>query len=133
MLRRSSESRSRTAWVMATGERRYVLGLMLGLAAALWPGAASESRAELRDASPARGETLLRANCSRCHAIGRTGESPRVEAPPFRTLSRKYPIESLAEALGQGLSVGHEGMPEFVFEPADVGAILGYLNSIQEK
>lgn len=118
---------------MATGERRYVLGLMLGLAAALWPGAAWESRAELRDAPPARGEALLRANCSRCHAVGRTGESPRAEAPPFRTLSRKYPIESLAEALGQGLSVGHEDMPEFVFEPADVGAILSYLNSIQEK
>jgi mono/diheme cytochrome c family protein len=80
-----------------------------------------------------RGEALLMSNCARCHAVGRTGVSPRPDAPRFRTLSGKYPIESLAEALAQGLSVGHEDMPEFVFEPADVGAILDYLESIQER
>jgi mono/diheme cytochrome c family protein len=36
-----------------------------------------------------RGELLLRKNCSRCHAIGTTGESPHPEAPPFRTLSSR--------------------------------------------
>jgi cytochrome c len=80
-----------------------------------------------------RGQELLTANCARCHAIGRTGVSTHPDAPPFRTLSRKYPIEGLAEALGQGLSVGHPDMPEFVFEPFDVGAILAYLASIQER
>jgi cytochrome c len=34
--------------------------------------------------------------------------------------------------LGEGLSVGHPDMPEFVFDPEDVGAILAYLKSIQE-
>jgi cytochrome c len=86
------------------------------------------------DAAPARrGQALLAANCSRCHAIGRTGESPHPAAPPFRTLSRRYPIEGLAEALAEGLSVGHPDMPEFVFEPDDIGAILDYLKSIQER
>ena len=80
-----------------------------------------------------RGEALLSKNCSRCHAIGRTGASPHPVAPPFRTLSRKYPIDGLAEALAEGLSVGHPDMPEFVFEPQDVNAILNYLHSIQEK
>ncbi len=80
-----------------------------------------------------RGQELLAANCSRCHAVGRTGSSPRADAPPFRTLSRKYPIEGLAEALAEGLYVGHPDMPEFAFEPRDVGAILDYLNSIQER
>jgi mono/diheme cytochrome c family protein len=47
-------------------------------------------------------------------------------------LSRKYPIEGLAESLAEGLSVGHPDMPEFVFEPDDIAAILAYLNSIQE-
>src|SRR5712692_2218200 len=79
-----------------------------------------------------RGETLLTANCSRCHAIGRTGASPHSAAPPFRTLSRKYPIEGLAEALAEGLSVGHPDMPEFVFEPDEIAVILAYLKSIQE-
>jgi hypothetical protein len=45
---------------------------------------------------------------------------------------RKYPIEGLAEALAEGIFVGHPDMPEFVFEADEVGAILAYLASIQE-
>ena len=80
-----------------------------------------------------RGASLLTTNCSRCHAIGRDGASPHPAAPPFRTLSRKYPIEGLAETLAEGLSVGHPDMPEFVFEPDEIAAILAYLKSIQER
>ena len=79
------------------------------------------------------GESLLTANCARCHAVGRTGASPHPAAPPFRTLSRKYKIEGLSEALAEGLSTGHPDMPEFVFAPEDVGAIIAYLKSIQER
>jgi mono/diheme cytochrome c family protein len=80
-----------------------------------------------------RGEELLRENCARCHAIGRTGPSPHPSAPPFRTLSQKYPIDGLAEALAEGFSVGHPDMPEFTFEPDEVAAIIAYLKSIQEQ
>jgi cytochrome c len=80
-----------------------------------------------------RGEALLTTNCARCHAVGRTGVSQHPTAPPFRTLSQKYPIEGLAEALAEGLYTGHPDMPEFVFEADDVGAILAYLKSIQER
>jgi mono/diheme cytochrome c family protein len=80
-----------------------------------------------------RGESLLTTNCARCHAVGRTGASAHPDAPPFRTLSRKYKIEGLAEALAEGLSTGHPDMPEFVFEPEEVGAIIDYLRSIQEQ
>jgi mono/diheme cytochrome c family protein len=80
-----------------------------------------------------RGESLLSKNCSMCHAIGRSGGSPHRQAPPFRTLSKRYPIDSLSEALGEGLFTGHPDMPEFVFSPRDVGAILAYLHSIQER
>src|SRR5262245_13090278 len=80
-----------------------------------------------------RGETLLAAHCASCHAIGRTGASTHPEAPPFRTLSRRYPIESLEEALGEGLMTGHPDMPEFKFGADDVGAVIAYLNSIQER
>jgi mono/diheme cytochrome c family protein len=72
-------------------------------------------------------------NCARCHAIGTSGLSPHPAAPPFRTLSRKYPIDGLQEALAEGLSVGHPDMPEIAFEAEDVGAILAYLRSIQER
>jgi cytochrome c len=80
-----------------------------------------------------RGESLLTTNCARCHAVGRTGASPHPAAPPFRTLSRKFKIEGLAEALAEGLSTGHPDMPEFVFEPEEVGAIIDYLQSIQQQ
>jgi mono/diheme cytochrome c family protein len=78
-----------------------------------------------------RGRVILAANCARCHAIERTGDSPHRAAPAFRTLGQRYPIDSLAEALAEGLVTGHPDMPEFVFDVEDVGAILAYLKSIQ--
>jgi cytochrome c len=79
------------------------------------------------------GEAVVAKNCARCHAIGRTGASPHPAAPPFRTLSHRYAIDTLSEALGEGLSVGHPDMPEFVFAPGDIAAIITYLRSIQER
>src|SRR4051812_1716486 len=89
--------------------------------------APAQDDAELK----AKGHSLLAANCARCHAIEATGGSTHPEAPPFRTLSQKYPVEWLAEALAEGLSTGHPDMPEFTFDVQDVNAILAYLQSIQ--
>jgi cytochrome c len=80
-----------------------------------------------------RGEALLSRHCAMCHAVGRSGTSPHSAAPPFRTLGQRYPVESLDEALGEGLMSGHPEMPEFSFPPQDVGAIIRYLQSIQER
>lgn len=80
-----------------------------------------------------RGEALLAKECSRCHATARTDESRHPQAPLFRTLAKRYPIESLEEALGEGIISGHSDMPEFKFEGDDVGAIIAYLKSIQER
>ena len=80
-----------------------------------------------------RGKELLDARCAHCHAIARTGESRHSAAPPFRTLSSKYPVEDLAESLAEGIVSGHPDMPIFVFSPHDVEAIIEYLNSIQEQ
>jgi mono/diheme cytochrome c family protein len=89
-----------------------------------WPACAAD---DLK-----RGEELLRRDCGACHAVGKTGDSPRKEAPAFRTLSQRYPIESLEESLGEGIMSGHPDMPEFSFDADDVGAIISYLNSIQQ-
>ena len=80
----------------------------------------------------AKGEALVRENCARCHAVGKEGDSPHPEAPPFRTLSSKYPVEDLAESLAEGIVSGHPDMPIFAFTPTDVAAIVDYLNSIQD-
>jgi cytochrome c len=79
------------------------------------------------------GQELLVRNCGSCHAVGRSGESPHKLAPPFRTLDQRYPIESLEEALGEGIMSGHPDMPEFKFDAGDVGAIIAYLKSIQQR
>ena len=78
-----------------------------------------------------KGEVLVKENCSRCHAIGKEGDSPHPPAPPFRTLSKKYPIEDLAESLAEGIVSGHPDMPVFVFNPPQIEAFLAYLNSLE--
>jgi mono/diheme cytochrome c family protein len=80
----------------------------------------------------ARGRALAEAHCASCHAVLPTGDSPAPEAPPFRTLSRNYRVADLEEALAEGISVGHSVMPEFQFAPAEVNALVAYLQSIQE-
>ncbi len=83
--------------------------------------------------SPAaqRGSVIVRANCSRCHAIGKIGESPLPIAPPFRTLHERYPVEDLQEPLAEGIVTGHPTMPEFRFDPGQVGDIIAYLKSLE--
>lgn len=107
---------------------RCVMGLaLILLAAPLFASAAGAAEKGLID----KGEVLVRDNCARCHAIGKEGDSPHPPAPPFRTLSSKYPIDNLSESLAEGIVSGHPDMPIFVFSPHDVEAIIQYLQSIQ--
>lgn len=78
----------------------------------------------------AKGHAILDKNCSRCHAIGNDGASTHEKAPPFRTVVTRYAAETLAEALAEGLVSGHPDMPEFTFEPAEIDAIIAYLDSL---
>lgn len=77
-----------------------------------------------------RGRALAQANCARCHAIGAEGESPLTQAPPFRSLHRRYPVENLAEALAEGIKVAHP-MPEFRLEPGQIEDLIAYLKSLE--
>lgn len=79
------------------------------------------------------GRRLAEVNCSTCHAIGAAGDSRHAMAPPFRTLSRSYPVESLSEAFAEGVLVGHRDMPEFQLEPSQIDDLLAYIQSIQEE
>ena len=92
-------------------------------------GAVATLQAQGGTALEKEGGIVAKRELLRCHATGRTGASTHPEAPPFRKLSDWYPIDGLAE----GLSVGHPDMPEFVFEPDRVAAILANLNSIQQR
>jgi mono/diheme cytochrome c family protein len=84
----------------------------------------------------ARGKTIAETNCATCHAVGPAGDSPYAYATPFRTLPLKYDLDGLAEALAEGIEVGHRGarqMPEFVFEPQQIEDLLAYIASLAPK
>lgn len=77
-----------------------------------------------------RGRALADKHCARCHAVGLTGTSPMSLAPSFRDLSQRYPIETLAEALAEGIVTGHPAMPKFTFHPRQIDALLTYIDSL---
>lgn len=99
------------------------------LCAAVWASGPAAAESE----QLAKGEALLTKNCARCHAIGVTGESSHDKAPPFRQVVTRYPLENLAEALAEGIVSGHADMPEFVFAPDEIDAILAYLEDVKAK
>jgi cytochrome c len=82
--------------------------------------------------SVARGRAYAQAHCARCHAIGMTGDSPFRAAPPFRTLHLRYPVESLEEALGEGIVTGHQAMPEFRLESSQIADFIAFLKSLEQ-
>ena len=78
-----------------------------------------------------RGKTFALNNCAKCHAIDRASPSPLKIAPPFRTLHKRYPIETIGEALAEGISTGHPTMPAFQLEPDQIGDLLAYLKTLE--
>ena len=84
-------------------------------------------------ASPAeqRGKTYELTNCARCHSIDRVTNSPLKIAPPFRTLHLRYPVETLGEALAEGIETGHPTMPAFQLDPDQINDLLSYLKSLE--
>ena len=82
--------------------------------------------------SVSRGQAFAQANCASCHAIDRTGESPLRQAPPFRTLHHRYPVEDIAESLAEGIVTAHPGMPQFQLEMGEIGDLIAYLKTLEK-
>ena len=78
-----------------------------------------------------RGKTFALNNCALCHSIDKLSPSPLKIAPPFRTLHKRYPIETLAEALAEGISTGHPTMSAFQLDPDQIGDLLAYLKTLE--
>ena len=78
-----------------------------------------------------RGKTFALNNCAKCHSIDRVTASPLTIAPPFRTLHKRYPIETLSEALAEGISTGHPTMPAFQLDLVRIGDLLAYLKTLE--
>jgi cytochrome c len=78
------------------------------------------------------GKAFAQSNCSHCHSIDKFTRSPLAIAPPFRTLHERYPVESLEEALAEGITTGHPSMPEFRLDPGQIGDFISFLKSLEQ-
>lgn len=102
--------------------------LLLGILPAL--AFSGISPAQALDPEAQRGFNFARTNCSKCHAIGKIGDSPLSEAPPFRTLHERYPVEDLAESFAEGIRTGHPSMPEWRLDGAQIDDLIAYLKTL---
>jgi mono/diheme cytochrome c family protein len=83
--------------------------------------------------SAQRGLVIARTLCAGCHATDKVSPSPLKDAPPFRDLHKRYPVEGLQEALAEGIVTGHPSMPEFRFDPGQVNDFIAFLNSLRRS
>ncbi len=81
--------------------------------------------------SIADGRTIAETHCSNCHGLNGDA-SLRADAPPLRYILSQFPPETLAEDFRNGIHVGHEDMPDFVFGDLGMDVLLAYIVSIQE-
>ena len=92
----------------------------------LMMGAWSEAGYAL-DHEQQRGKALLETMCGQCHAVSKTGQSPHIDAPPFRTFGDKLYDTDFAARLQEGLTTIHPEMPTFRFNRRDAEAAVNYL------
>src|SRR6187551_3308708 len=77
------------------------------------------------------GARIAAERCGRCHAIGLAGDSPNPASPPFRTFGGLYPVADLLDALAQGATPSHTGMPRFKLNRRQTSALTQYVLSLQ--
>jgi mono/diheme cytochrome c family protein len=80
----------------------------------------------------AEGRAVAVSQCGSCHALDLNTQSPRADAPAFRTIGKRYRFPVLEEELIQGIKLGHPDMPKFQLSPLGVDALIAYLRSLQE-
>ncbi|MCA0399461.1 MAG: cytochrome c [Proteobacteria bacterium] len=84
-------------------------------------------------ANAKRGALLAAEQCGSCHAIGKSGTSRHLKAPPFRRIANQWPLDQLQEAFAEGIVTGHSGMPEFTFSPQEIDDILAHLATLKRR
>lgn len=107
--------------------RPAISSLLLSLSIIFIPGVVQRVEA----ANVEQGRHLAQLYCARCHAIDKVSPSPLRIAPPFRDLHSRYPVETLEEALAEGIVTGHPTMPQFRFEPDQISDFILFLKSLE--
>jgi mono/diheme cytochrome c family protein len=75
-----------------------------------------------------KGEVLVKENCSRCHAIGKEGDSPHKEAPPL-----PHPFRQSCRLARRRNRLRASGHADLRLQPARRRGIIEYLQSIQAQ
>lgn len=107
------------------------LARLCGMLASTTLGAALSPAGAQGIGDPGEGRQIAEVHCSMCHAVGLEGASPMADAPPLRDLELRYPIETLAEALAEGIVTSHPQMPVFTFSTEQIDDLLTYLDSLR--
>ena len=79
------------------------------------------------------GAALARQHCASCHAIAGTGPSANPAARPFRGITKDWPADSIAEALAEGIRIGHGTRPMLDIDLSieEIADLVAYLGSVQ--
>lgn len=78
----------------------------------------------------AEGKRLSDINCTKCHNIEATGESPLTDAPPFREISKNYDRDEMIDAFLDGLAVRHPLMPDWDVTEQQAEALTAFVMSL---
>ncbi len=97
-----------------------VLGLLQGCASG--PSISSAGRS---------GQAFAQKTCSRCHAIGAQGASPKPHATPFREIAQRYDDRTLASEFDALARMGHYEMPPLTISAPDRRALSAYIGSFR--
>jgi mono/diheme cytochrome c family protein len=76
------------------------------------------------------GRALVVANCAGCHAVGLSDTSLHRDAPAFRDLEERFPLDALEDTFVGTIDTGHPGMPVFDASQEQIDAIIAYIASI---
>lgn len=78
----------------------------------------------------AEGKRLAEINCTKCHNIEATGESPLTDSPPFREIAKNYDPDELVDGFMDGLAVRHPLMPDWDVTQEQAEALTAFVMSL---
>ena len=77
-----------------------------------------------------RGRQTAEQRCAACHAVGKSGISPRAGAQTFAELKRRYTAPGRIRELEASSAVGHYGMPVVTTSAAEREDLAAYIQSL---
>lgn len=115
---------------------RLAAALALSCAACASPQPLSRSvlpTPDTTEQAALRGQQFATQACAGCHAVGAVGDSPMADAPPFRAIVHRYPLDRLEEAFAEGLVTSHPAMPAYVFRASEIDDLIAYLETVKSE